>query len=86
MGNADFYRPASDDVSDEDFNAATIGSRAIDSRIAELRQLLAERRHAVTQCTVKACGFAYLDPTDLTKVRYERAYYARRSRVNLGVR
>jgi len=57
MGNADFYRPASEDVSDDEFNAATIGSRAIDERIAQVKSDLNARRHEVKACVVNALGF-----------------------------
>jgi hypothetical protein len=60
VGNADYYRPASEDVSDDEFNAATIGSRAIDERIVQVRSDLNARRHVVKACLVNALGFVLM--------------------------
>jgi hypothetical protein len=69
MGSADYYRPATEYVSDDEFNAATIGSRVIDQRNEDLRERIDRRRYTVSSFDVNPGGFRLsISPAALLEV------------------
>ena len=55
-GSGDHHRPASDDTSEEDFDAGRLGSEFIDIQHIELRKRLAEQPHSVVEISADESG------------------------------